>query len=191
MRGLALICVCVSCGEVLPPVPEQDATAPDSPGFTFPDSGYYDVAVPDAGCEPFVTKTCDAGCPSGSICVRYLGGCPIPIGPTPIVDLGCVPVPAGCTEPTCACMGPCACGYDFCFDETSNARRQDGGILCQCTTVSRRAFKTDITYVDDARRNGLAEQVGGSDLYERLSIALAAAQRNQAEIERLRSDLAR
>ena len=86
----------------------------------------------------------------------------------------------------CVCF---ACGYDYCYDDTSTAFRQDGGILCQCTTVSRRELKKDITYVDDARRDELARGALPPDVYGRLSVVLAAAQRNQAEIARLRSEL--
>jgi len=105
----------------------------------------------DAGCAPYVTPSCDAGCAAGTMCVRYQTGCPT--GPRDLVDLGCLPIPAECgSSLTCACAGMCACTSGICVD-------RDGGIVCVCEGISRRAFKRDIRYVDDALRAELAEEI--------------------------------
>lgn len=201
-RTILLVALMGACGDVvLAPGPDatvdaSEAGSPFADVVAFADVfETFDANIPDEGCEPFVTKTCDAGCPDGTVCARYLGGCPIPIGPNPITDLGCVPIPQACAgQASCACMGLCACNYDFCYDEDSSVFRQDSGILCQCTTTSRRAFKKDIEYVDHDRRVELAREISSAslvsrdDAYGRLS-AILAAQDNQERIDALKANL--
>lgn len=121
------------------------------------DAGYdvlvgHDAGSYDAGCLPFLTKTCDGGCSDGSVCVKRDNHGPVPLpDPPPPSDLGCVPIPPQCAAtPNCPCMGQCAC--PGCYDD------KQYGMVCGSTTVSRRAFKTDIEYVDDAEREQLARR---------------------------------
>lgn len=199
-KVFVLVLIVACGGMVLTPAPDATVDAPDDAAFSFPDDNedgfaIIDASAPDEGCEPFVTKTCDAGCPSGTICARYQGGCPIPVGPTSVVDLGCVPIPTACAgEWSCGCMGSCACGYDYCYDRASTVFRQDSGLLCECTTTSLRSYKKDIEYLDQAQRTELAKEMSSEssmqrDVYGRLSAVLATAQEHEVQINALRDEL--
>ena len=112
---------------------------------TASDSQTKDVIDVDAAeCVP-PGGTCPATCPSGTVCLRASG-------PQP-TDLGCTTIPKACNGvATCDCMKNCFCksGVDKCVAQ------QDGSLLCNNGTVSKRAFKTDIEYVSNEEREDLA-----------------------------------
>ena len=126
-----------------------DGGASDAPANDAADMS--DVTTTDAAdagpcdaCSDYVTSDCDGGCPTGTACVTRTQG------------LGsvsrCYPVPTCCNGTSlCDCIGACTCGTDQCTEST-------GGITCSGGAVSRRAFKTDIRYVDDAERRRLASE---------------------------------
>lgn len=127
-----------------------DGTAGDAVAATDGDGGWLD----DGGCYVgrvpgpaawWATGEPDGGCAScaiGTTCVRGTG--------EHDNVYGCAPVPAGCNgHPSCACMG-CICGLG-CSDFSAP-------VTCFNGTISRRAFKDDVVYVDDAEREALARQ---------------------------------
>ena len=143
-----------ACGgaTTLPDDGGVDATSNDSGGNK--DGGSADGGpavdagpVNDAGCYQYATTTCDGGCPSGTTCVTRSAG--------PGTVSGCYPT-SQCpgSISLCACIQGCVCpspGYTGC-------QQTNGGVTCQGGPVSRREYKTDIGYVDDAERASLAEQ---------------------------------
>ncbi len=110
------------------------------------DSGPDVIPVDAASCVP-PNVDCVNPCPQGTYCLKASG-------PTSH-DLGCTPIPAECKgTASCTCMADCFCpptGVNKCT-QIQNFLQCDNG------TVSRREFKTDIAYVDDAERAALAEQ---------------------------------
>jgi hypothetical protein len=115
------------------------------------DAGGNDTGVGDSGgcgdaCASFAGDCDDAGaCPSGEVCVSKTAG----VSNT----RQCYPIPkCGCTGTNvCNCIGSCACGTESCTPDNG------GGIRC-IGPISRREFKTDIDYIDDAERASLADQ---------------------------------
>jgi hypothetical protein len=85
------------------------------------------------------------GCPNGTICLYGQG--------EGTSEYGCVPVPATCagSQPSCDCMG-CVCGIG-CIPNPML-----GPVVCFDGTVSRRAYKDDVSYVTDEEREALARQ---------------------------------
>ena len=130
-----------------------DAASDTSAG----DSGLTDGPSQDAGaCASYVTESCDAGCPLGTVCVREA-----------VVDTevehGCYPLPTGCDKASaCGCIANCVCPTEF----VTACSEQNGGVDCQSGTVSRREFKKDIDYVDDEERASLAAQALRTSLAE-------------------------
>jgi hypothetical protein len=110
---------------------------------------------PDTGFEPqWVTSSCPPnGCPSGTTCVHAA----VAAGDQ---ALGCAPIPAACNgTPTCDCMG-CVCpvvGGGFTGGGASSCR-MNNGLDCITNTISIRAAKDDIVYVDSEERERLAHQ---------------------------------
>src|SRR6185437_5520608 len=92
-------------------------------------------------------------CPSGQVCVSKTAGLQS--------THQCYPKPTcGCENKTaCQCIGSCACGNEQCQDLNS------GGIDC-VGPISRREFKTDISYVSDAERAELADEALATHLAE-------------------------
>jgi hypothetical protein len=129
----------------------NDATVSD---VSSKDSAPDVIDVDAASCVPPNTA-CTTPCPTGTYCLRASG-------PTSI-DLGCTPVPPECNgKPTCACMADCFCpqqGVNKCIDGTTS-------LECDNGAISRRAFKTDISYVDDDRRADVAYQTLHTSLAE-------------------------
>jgi hypothetical protein len=104
---------------------------------------------PNVGPEPsWVTSSCPAGgCPTGTTCVHATEA-------ARIVELGCAPVPTSCGgNPSCGCMG-CACGGT----STCDSSPLQPGVVCDTGTVSRRAAKDDVVYVDGEQRAALARE---------------------------------
>jgi hypothetical protein len=108
------------------------------------DGGCYTTQRIPSGMPPdWQTGSCpDAGCPAQTFCLRGFGeGGSV---------YGCAPVPASCQgTPSCACMG-CLCSIG-CADF-------NGVPECNNGTISRRAFKEDVTYVTDREAADLARQ---------------------------------
>jgi hypothetical protein len=105
-----------------------------------------------ADAEPaWATGSCpDAGCPNATVCVR--AGIA-----DAVIPLGCAPVPESCGgNPTCGCMG-CVCGGSPPLGGCGSGNADDP-VGCNTGTVSRRAFKSDVTYVDDEEREALARR---------------------------------
>jgi hypothetical protein len=78
--------------------------------------------------------------------MRFASVCLRVSGPQPY-DLGCTNIPAARNGvASCACMTDCFCntGVDKCVAQN------DGSLLCNNGTISRRAFKTHIEYVSPA-----------------------------------------
>ena len=100
----------------------------------------------DAGCPQYVTDTCDAGCATGTMCVSHNVG--------PMVVSGCYP-DTQCTknESACQCLSECVCK-----GPGSTCQMTNNGITCNGGPISRREFKKDIDYVDDAERAELASK---------------------------------
>ena len=113
-------------------VPSSDVVSPD--GSFISDGSidgamctYLDAGAPgDAG--TFNSFCPAAGCPSGSICVREVGG---------VAGEGggeyCAPIPNECHgTPTCACMADCVCTHRFggfpeaCSDQNGSIDCNDG-----------------------------------------------------------------
>lgn len=153
-----------------------------------------DVGCGD-GCGSLLGECGDGGaCPSGSICANQ------PAGATQSVR--CFPLPAcGCAGKTlCECVGACACNGWACVGEDTNTVYCNG-------PVSRREFKTDISYVSADERAALAREtlqtrlaqhghlgeleiaVGAErtqpDLYGYSSMLLATLQEQQKQIAAL------
>ncbi|HEX3344251.1 MAG TPA: hypothetical protein VHS09_06745 [Polyangiaceae bacterium] len=106
-----------------------------------------------ADAEPaWATGSCpDSGCPSATVCVR------VGIADA-VLPLGCAPVPESCGgNPTCGCMG-CVCGGGAPPFGGCGSGNADDPVGCNTGTVSRRAFKDDVTYVNDEEREALARQ---------------------------------
>lgn len=127
----------------------QDGSGQDSgkDGSPITDSGGSDVVALDAAeCTPPETA-CATVCPAGTYCLKASG--------PQEHDLGCTTIPPECNgTPSCACMADCFCppvGLNKC---TAN----QGFLICDNGTVSRRAFKKDIDYVTDAERAELASE---------------------------------
>ncbi len=119
----------------------------DSGGGSDSGGGKDGGVIGDGGCADFLTKTCDAGCPTNSVCVQKS------LGPQ-TVDEGCYPTSdCASSTPKCECVGKCVC-----TDPGSVCQNKGAGVYCSGGTVSRREFKTDIDYVDDAERASLANQ---------------------------------
>lgn len=122
------------------------------------DTGGNDTGVGDAGCGDacanFNGDCPDGGCPANNVCVTKTAGVS--------TTHQCYPLPTcGCSgKSTCECVGACACGNEQCQQSSST-----GGINC-LGPISKREFKTDISYVDDAEREGLAEQALQTHLAE-------------------------
>jgi hypothetical protein len=155
----------------------NDGSATDSPADV--------ISVDAAECTPPNMK-CATPCPSGTFCLRVSG---------PVEnDLGCTPIPAACNgTASCACMKDCFCNgtIDMCVDEQTD-------LMCNNGAISRRAFKTDITYVSDAERSSLASETVSSslrpprtdmELYGYTSKLLATVQEQQRQIDALKNDL--
>lgn len=118
------------------------------------DSGNTDGGTTDAGCAQYLTDTCDAGCPTNSVCVTHN------VGPSTVG--GCFPTSqCGGGQGLCECIGKCACP-----GPNSQCQQSNNGAMCTGGTVSRREFKTDIAYVDDAERESLASQALETHLTE-------------------------
>lgn len=114
-----------------------DSAATDSGGT---DSGG------DAGCAQYLTDSCDAGCPTNSVCVTHN------VGPSTVG--ACFPTSqCGSGQNLCECIGKCACP-----GVGSQCQQSSNGAMCTGGTISRREFKTDISYVDDAEQAALASQ---------------------------------
>ena len=111
------------------------------------DSQTKDVIEVDAAeCVP-PGGTCATPCPAGTVCLKASG-------PQP-ADLGCTTIPKACNgAATCDCMKSCFCnsGVDKCVAQ------QDGSLLCNNGTISKRAFKTEIEYVSNEERADLARE---------------------------------
>jgi hypothetical protein len=109
------------------------------------DSGVDVIPVDAAECTPPNT-TCQTSCPQGTYCLKVSG--------PQEHDLGCTTIPPECNgTPSCACMADCFChgGVDQCV-------AGQGYFECNNGAVSRREFKTDIEYVDEAERASLADE---------------------------------
>jgi hypothetical protein len=177
----SLAWMATACGGNVASLPPNDSPSPDAtvqdgapvadggPGredATLPDSGVTEDSSSEGTCESlpwrfgggdaepaWATRCPDAGCPEGTVCVRAA----IADGVFPI---GCAPVPASCGgNPSCACMG-CVCGGGA--PPLGGCAADPGSpgypVVCQTGTLSRRAFKDDVTYVDDEEREALARQ---------------------------------
>ncbi len=121
-----------------------DSGGTDSGGT---DSGGTDAGGGDAGCAGFTTSSCDAGCPNGTVCVKHFAG-------PQTVDTGCYPIGLCNNNSVCSCIGDCACTNGG----ASKCNENDAGVLCGGGAISRRAYKTDIDYVDEQERTALAQQ---------------------------------
>jgi hypothetical protein len=118
------------------------------------DTGGGDAGCGDGGCKSFV-GSCDAGCPTNSVCVTKSTGLGNSQECYPLPVCGC---PGGGT--VCDCIGKCACGsVSMCTGSSG------GGIYCQ-GPISRREYKTDIDYLDDAERAALAHEALSTRLAE-------------------------
>jgi hypothetical protein len=128
----------------------DSTTGNDSGGSDAATDAGADVSTDAGGCDAcsdYVTTDCDAGCPANTVCVTRNQGVQ--------VVSGCYPLPA------CACSGKSACeciGSCVCSGPGSTCQAGNNGITCTGGAISRREFKTDITYVDDAERASLASQ---------------------------------
>jgi hypothetical protein len=103
-------------------------------------------AACDQDCVAFVGECSDAGaCPPGSICINQPD-----ITTTSHL---CYPLPTcGCDSKTlCDCIGACACNGYACDSQTTS------GLFCN-GPVSRREFKTDISYLSDEERAVIANE---------------------------------
>lgn len=106
-----------------PPVdpwsPDASASAPggqmaDGACFAAPGASVLDPSPPWAGACP------DAGCPSGTTCIRG--------GSMGYRSYGCAPLGPACAgTPTCACMG-CICARGQCRDDKGTINCWDGTI---------------------------------------------------------------
>lgn len=105
------------------------------------DGGCYIQPVPGAAWE--TGRCADAGCSTGTFCLRGIG--------ENANEYGCVPIPTSCQggAPTCACMG-CICALG-CHDTSP-------GIVCENGTISQRAFKDEIAYLTEGEREKLANE---------------------------------
>ncbi len=125
----------------------NDSTTGNDSGGS--DTGTSDTGVGDGGCgdacASFNGDCPDGGCPANNVCVTRTAG--------PSTTHQCYPLPTCCSgKPACECIGTCACGNEQCQQSSGG-----GGISC-LGPVSKREFKTDIAYVDEAQRAELAEE---------------------------------
>jgi hypothetical protein len=105
------------------------------------DGGCFAPPVPGSN---WATGTCpDAGCPSGSMCLRGTG--------ESASTFGCLPIQSSCAgaTPSCACMG-CVCG--IACQDTPN------GFVCDNGTISTREMKQSIRYLSSTDREKIAAE---------------------------------
>lgn len=152
----------------------QDSTTSDSGGSDAggvdsggTDSGGVDAGcADDGGCASFGGDCGDGGtCPADSVCVTKTAGLQ--------TSHKCFPLPAcGCNgKSACECVGACACGNEQC-------QGTQGSIDC-VGPISRREYKTDITYVGDEERAALAKEALATHMAEyRYKTEPAGAQRH-------------
>ncbi len=155
--GLCLALAIVGCGGTTgnPDDGGVDGTTDGAGNDGSPkDSGADVIALDAAECKPPNT-TCASPCPSGTFCLKASG-------PTQ-VDLGCTPIPPECNgTATCSCMADCFCPPN----NINQCTAGQGFLMCDNGAVSRREYKTDISYVDDAERVALADEALNTRLAE-------------------------
>lgn len=115
------------------------------------DGGANDGGANDAGsgtCTPPGTACPPNGCPQGTVCLKRSQG-------PGSVDLGCTPLHPSCNGvASCACMAQCFCHMP---DMCSQGSGVDA-LFCSSGAISRRAFKAEVTYVQDEERRELARE---------------------------------
>ena len=106
------------------------------------DGGCFATPVPGAAWES--GRCPDAGCPTGTMCLRGYGE-------SVSSAIGCIPIPSSCPGglPSCACMG-CVCGIS-CLDDPN-------GFLCGNGSISTREMKRNIRYLSNSEREKLAAE---------------------------------
>ncbi len=111
-----------------------------------------DAGCGDGGCAAPSGDCANTKCAVNEVCVTKTSGVQ--------TTHQCYPLPAcGCQgKSSCECIGGCACGNEQCQSLTD-------GITC-VGPVSRREFKTDISYVGDEEQKELARQALQTNLAE-------------------------
>jgi hypothetical protein len=106
----------------------------------------------DGGCAQFTTDCGNTKCATNEVCVMKTSGVQ--------TTHQCYPLPTcGCSgKSMCECVGACACGNEQCQNSSS-------GVSC-VGPVSRREFKTDISYVSDEEQKELARETLQTNLAE-------------------------
>lgn len=114
------------------------------------DGSSKDGGANDAGgnCTPPGTACPPNGCPQGTVCLKREQG-------PGTVDLGCTPLHPSCNGvASCNCMAQC-----FCFSPNMcTAGSGVPALFCSSGAISRREYKDDIEYVEEAERLQLARE---------------------------------
>ena len=148
----ALVCVFACGGSTIGDIDGggKDGSAGDGASDGATGDAAADAGGGDGGnaCVPPGTACPANGCPQGTVCLKREQG-------PGTVDLGCTPLHPSCNGiATCGCMSQCFC------PAPSKCMAGSGvdALFCFSGAISKRAFKAEISYVDDAERADLARQ---------------------------------